>query len=132
MRIDDKIYCDVCLEKIDRNSNDCLTCNFDDVERHYCGTHRIIGDLLQEAFIHGKDIENLISRQETKGVSNLEVYDILSSLFVKHFNYMINMSSWDKDIKEYYKKNLETDVAYNRLIAKGVIKDDNQRKGTEN
>ena len=142
MIINGKCYCDVCLEPINNTSETCFVFsggsrNNGEQERHYCKDHRVFYDLWQEIY-NGEDIGKLMfpknkveKNKENKEISNMEVYNIVTKLLQKYLGFFYDCME-DKDITEYWKNTLQSDVDYHRLVLKGAIKDDSQRERTEN
>ena len=52
MKLNNKIYCDVCCKRIDNYTDpvDCITYGMENQERHYCKKHSNIGEKLREIY----------------------------------------------------------------------------------
>lgn len=133
MRINDKLYCDVCMKRIDNEpDNNYYTYSIgSNIDRHYCKEHRVIGDAAIQ-IEHGNDIGTLVyledkeqKSKEKKEVSNLELYDEITELFSKYCGILLTIIPGDKQFNDFWKKSLDADIAYYRLKLKGVVKDDN-------
>lgn len=145
MKINGKTYCDVCLKEITNTCERCFSIsgeNLDDAyetqERHYCNEHRAWYKLWYE-IKNGKDIGKLILPNKTeekvkekKEASVLEAYDVIMDVFAEAYEHLVDITVSDKDIQDYYKTNLATQISYNRLKIRGEVKDDKQRKRTKN
>lgn len=132
MIINKKCYCDVCLQEIeDKPEVRFMFPGGDNInniqERHYCNEHRMWYNLWED-LRHGEDIGKLAfqnkakeNEKENKEVSVSELYDILSELCKKHYNYLADITIPDKDLRDYYKQVLEADITYNRMKTQGKI-----------
>lgn len=70
MKLNNKIYCDVCGKRIDNYTDpaDCITYGMENQERHYCKKHSNIGEKLREIYRTNED-NYTIDRKK------VEVYD---------------------------------------------------------
>ena len=136
-------YCDVCGKRIgDFESGSYVYFDGKEtIERHYCSDHMFMGEKFQKLTCGASDdifesncktdTKTHSSFKETsKEITNLEVYDTLSELFEKYFNYSIDCFGhnlgMDNDFIEYYKNTLSADIKYNRLKIKGKIKEEKE------
>ena len=63
MRLNNKMYCDVCCKRIDNYTEpeDCIICGIEKKERHYCKRHSKIGKKMLS--IYYKEEENVYSEK---------------------------------------------------------------------
>lgn len=129
MIIKGKCYCDVCFERISNTSETRFM--FAGVqERHYCKDHRVWYDLWND-LLNDEEVGKLTfphvnkSTDEKKEVTVLEAYDVIMNLFADHYGHLVDIAVTDKDIQDYYKTDLATNISYNRLKIRGEVKDDN-------
>lgn len=140
MKINSVRYCDVCGKRIgDLENGGYVFLNEvnEATERHYCSDHMFMGEKFQKLICHEasddifesncKNHKNyLTSKERNKEITNLEMYDILSKLFEKHYGYLFDYFGKtlgiDDEVMQYNKNLLSADIAYNRLKVKGKIK----------
>ena len=131
MIIKGKRYCDVCLKELDSSAN-CITISGASLdehqefqERHYCKEHRVWYDLWYAIRngdkIDTSDIPNL--KVEKKEITSLELYDLITDTIQKYLGYTLEAIPMDRDLVECMKKNLDSEVSFNRLKVRGVIKE---------
>lgn len=72
MRLNNKLYCDVCCKRIDNYTEpkDCNTYGVANQERHYCKKHNNIGERMRSIYTN-EDIDNFeINREKVKEYDN--------------------------------------------------------------
>ena len=123
MIIKGKCYCDVCLERISNTSETRFV--FAGIqERHYCKDHRVWYDLWND-LLNGEPVGKLTlsyadkPTDKKKEMAVLEAYDVITDLFAKHYGHLVDVAIKDKDIQDYYKTDLATNISYNRLKIRG-------------
>ena len=72
MKLNNKIYCDVCCKRIDNYTDpiDCITYGMASQERHYCKKHSNIGEKLRDIYRTNEDIDDYITIR-----SKIDEYD---------------------------------------------------------
>ena len=127
MRIKGKCYCDVCMKELDNYYDTCFVIADDNGEmqkRHYCKEHQVFYNLFSDLRT-GKIISRttVIKEEPKKEFDSLELYDIITDIMKKYLGYTLESIPMDRDLVECMKKNLDSEISFDRLKVKGVIKE---------